>query len=219
MSPGPTGPPTMMNPSSTSWSMNAACRSQPSCSRMPRASSQAGPCDKMHRKYRTHETLGNMSDIAAFKAAVHPQSRTPIVLRAAGVLLTGRVVPVIGTVSFGYSARMVLGVDCSQRCCGAGRRRRRPSRSNTRMVSATTGWSGAARCPRDRRVLHISRDRTRCPRCPASRGTTRCSHRHAVVAHAPRRARPVVRIRRQVRPGALQPRARCRPARRDAADS
>jgi hypothetical protein len=40
-----------------------------------------------------------------------------------------------------------------------------------------------------------------------------------VVARVPRRARPVVRIRPQVRPGALHPRARCRPARQDAADS
>jgi hypothetical protein len=63
----------------------------------------------MHRKYRTHETLGNRSDIAAFKAAVHPQSRTSIVLRAAGVFLTGRVVPVIGTVSFGYSGEDGVG--------------------------------------------------------------------------------------------------------------
>jgi hypothetical protein len=65
----------------------------------------------------------------------------------------------------------------------------------------------------------LSRDRTRCPRCPASRGTTRRRHRQAVVARVPRRARPVVRIRPQVRPGALHPRARCRPARQDAADS
>ena len=65
----------------------------------------------------------------------------------------------------------------------------------------------------------LSRDRTRCPRCPASRGTTRRRHRQAVVARVPRRARPVVRIRPQVRPRALHPRARCRPARQDAADS
>ena len=83
------------------------------------------------------------------------------------------------------------------------------------------GWSGGGAgsptaCSRSR---PLSRDRTRCPRCPASRGTTRRSHRQAVVARVPRRARPVVRIRPQVRPGALHPRARCRPARQDAADS
>ncbi len=76
--------------------------------------------------------------------------------------------------------------------------------------------SRLAKVPRSR---PLSRDRTRCPRCPASRGTTRCRHRQAVVARVPRRARPVVRIRPQVRPGALHPRARCRPARQDAADS
>ena len=65
----------------------------------------------------------------------------------------------------------------------------------------------------------LSRDRTRCPRCPASRGTTHCRHRQAVAARVPRRARPAVRIRPQVRPGALHPRARCRSARQDAADS
>jgi hypothetical protein len=65
----------------------------------------------------------------------------------------------------------------------------------------------------------LSRDRTRCPRCPASRGTTRCRHRQAVVARVPRRARPVVRTRPRVWRGALHPRARCRPARQDAADS
>lgn len=65
----------------------------------------------------------------------------------------------------------------------------------------------------------LSRYRTRCPRCPASRGTTRCSRRQSAVAPEPRRARPVARIRPQARPGAPHPRARCRPARRDAADS
>ena len=65
----------------------------------------------------------------------------------------------------------------------------------------------------------LSRDRTRCLRCPASPGTTRCRHRQAVVARVPRRARPVVRIRPQARPGALHPRARCRPARQDVAGS
>jgi FAD binding domain len=73
-----------------------------------------------------------------------------------------------------------------------------------------------AKVPRSR---PFSRDRTRCPRCPASRCTTRCRHRQAVVARVPRRARPIVRIRPQVRPGALHPRARCRPARQDAPDS
>ena len=65
----------------------------------------------------------------------------------------------------------------------------------------------------------LSRDRTRCPRCPASRCTTHCRHQQAVAARVPRRARPVVCIRPQARPGALHPRARCRPARQDAADS
>lgn len=69
------------------------------------------------------------------------------------------------------------------------------------------------------RSRRLRRDRTRCPRCPASRGTTRCLHRQAVVARVPRRARPVVCIRPQARPGALHPRARCRPARQDAPDS
>ncbi len=73
-------------------------------------------------------------------------------------------------------------------------------------------WIGAVR-------RALSRDRTRCPRCPASRCTTRCRHRQAVVARVPRRARPAVRIRPQAWPGALHPRARCRPARQDAADS
>jgi len=73
-------------------------------------------------------------------------------------------------------------------------------------------WIGAVR-----RVL--SRGRTRCPRCPASRCTTRCRHRQAVVARVPRRARPAVRIRPQAWPGALHRRARCRPARQDAAGS
>ena len=79
-----------------------------------------------------------------------------------------------------------------------------------------TPGGSALTCSRSR---PLSRDRTRCPRCPASRGTTRCRHRQTVVARVPRRARPVVRIRPQVRPGALPPRARCRPARQDAADS
>ena len=74
----------------------------------------------------------------------------------------------------------------------------------------------ALTCSRSR---PLSRDRTRCPRCPASRGTTRCRHRRIAVVRVLRRARPVVRIRPQVPPGALPPRARCRPARQDAADS
>jgi hypothetical protein len=76
---------------------------------------------------------------------------------------------------------------------------------------------------RSRRLVRpdprLSRDRTRCPRCPASRCTTRCRHRQAVVARVPRRARPAVRIRPQGRPGALHPRARCPPARQDASGS
>ena len=82
-------------------------------------------------------------------------------------------------------------------------------------------WSGGGAgtptaCSRSR---PLSRDRTRCPRCPASRGTTRSPHRQAVAARVPRRAPSVVRIRPQVRPGALPPQVRCRPARQDAADS
>jgi len=73
--------------------------------------------------------------------------------------------------------------------------------------------------PTNLRARPLSRGRTRCPRCPASRGTTRCRHRQAVAARVPRRARPVVRIRPQARPGARHPRARCRPARQDAAGS
>jgi hypothetical protein len=69
------------------------------------------------------------------------------------------------------------------------------------------------------RFAALSRDRTRCPRCPASRGTTRCRHRQAVVARVPRRAGPAVRIRPRAQPGALHPRARCRPARQDAPGS
>jgi hypothetical protein len=65
----------------------------------------------------------------------------------------------------------------------------------------------------------LSRDRTRCPRCPASRGTTRSRHRQPAGARVPRRARPAARIRPQVRPRALHPRARCRPARQGAAGS
>jgi hypothetical protein len=76
-------------------------------------------------------------------------------------------------------------------------------------------WRGLRR----ERSRSLSRDRTRCPRCPASRGTTRRRHLQAVVARVPRRARPVVRIPPQVRPGALHPRARCRPARQDGVDS
>jgi hypothetical protein len=65
----------------------------------------------------------------------------------------------------------------------------------------------------------VSRGRTRCPRCPASRCTTRCRHRQAIAARVPRRARPVVRIRPQAWPSARRPRARCRPARQDAPGS
>lgn len=65
----------------------------------------------------------------------------------------------------------------------------------------------------------LSRDRTRCPRCPASRCTTHCGHRQPEVARVSRRARPVVRTRLRAWPDALHPRARCRPARQDAADS
>ena len=90
------------------------------------------------------------------------------------------------------------------------------ARRGTATLVMANCTSRLAKVPRSR---PLSRDRTRCPRCPASRGTTRCRHRQPVVVRGPRRARPVVRIRPQVRPGALHPRARCRPARQDAADS
>jgi tetratricopeptide (TPR) repeat protein len=63
----------------------------------------------------------------------------------------------------------------------------------------------------------LSRDRTRCPRCPASRCTNRC--RHTGVARVPRRGGPAVRIQPRARPGALPPRARYRLSRQDAPDS
>ena len=97
-------------------------------------------------------------------------------------------------------------------CSGSGPLARR----GTATLVMANCTSRLAKVPRSR---PLSRDRTRCPRCPASRGTTRCRHRQAVVARVPRRARPVVRIRPQVRPGDLHPRARCRPARQDAAGS
>jgi phosphoserine phosphatase RsbU/P len=84
------------------------------------------------------------------------------------------------------------------------------------LAVAGTGvlaWMGPARS------RPLSPSRTRCLRCPASRGTIRCRHRQAVAARVPRRARPVVRIRPQAQPGALHLRARCRPARQDAAGS
>lgn len=90
------------------------------------------------------------------------------------------------------------------------------ARRGTATLVIANRTTRLAKVPRSR---PLSRDRTRCLRCPASRGTTRCGHRQAVVARVPRRGRPVVRIRPQVRPGALHPRARCRPARQDAADS
>jgi hypothetical protein len=90
------------------------------------------------------------------------------------------------------------------------------ARRGTATLVMANCTSRLAKVPRSR---PLSRGRTRCPRCPASRGTTRCRHRQAVAARVPRRARPVVRIRPQVRPGALHPRARCRPARQDAAGS
>jgi DNA-binding NarL/FixJ family response regulator len=81
------------------------------------------------------------------------------------------------------------------------------------------GFSDRGPAGRATRTRPVSRDRTRCPRCPASRGTTPRRHRQAVVARVPRRARSVARIRPQGRPSALHPRARCRPARQGAADS
>lgn len=65
----------------------------------------------------------------------------------------------------------------------------------------------------------LSRDRTRCPRCPASRCTTHCGRPQAAVARVSRRVRPAARIRLRAWRGALHPRARCRPAHQDAADS
>lgn len=65
----------------------------------------------------------------------------------------------------------------------------------------------------------ISRGRTRCPQGPASPRRTRSRRRQASFAHVPRRARPVVRTRPQAWQGAPHPRARYRPARRDAAGS
>jgi hypothetical protein len=97
--------------------------------------------------------------------------------------------------------------------------RLRRSRTRSGPEPSSGGCLGPDRLAKVPRSRPLSRDRTRCPRCPASRGTTRCRHRHATVARVPRRARPVVRIRPQVRPSALHPRARCRPARQDAADS
>jgi quercetin dioxygenase-like cupin family protein len=68
-------------------------------------------------------------------------------------------------------------------------------------------------------VRLLSQDRTRCPRCPASRGTTRSHRRQATVVRVPRPEEPAVHTRPRVRPGARHPRALYRPARRDAADS
>jgi hypothetical protein len=78
--------------------------------------------------------------------------------------------------------------------------------------------SWVARVP-PRRSRRLSRDRTRCPRCPASRGTTRCRHRRAAVARVPRPAGSAVRIRPPGRLGVLHPRARCRPVRQGAPGS
>ncbi len=110
------------------------------------------------------------------------------------------------------------------RACRTGRTVR-PSRAPDPAVRATApdrSGAGLRPGPWDRtrtRSRPLSRDRTRCPRCPASRCTTRRRHRQAVVARVPRRARPVVCTRPRVWRGALHPRARCRPARQDAADS
>ena len=65
----------------------------------------------------------------------------------------------------------------------------------------------------------FSRGRTRCPRCPASPGTTRSRHRPAAAARGPRRARPAVRLRPRGWRRAPHPRARCRPARQGAPGS
>jgi hypothetical protein len=97
-----------------------------------------------------------------------------------------------------------------------------PTATTTVVRHPDSGMSGcSSRVPA--RILPrsrpLSRDRTRCPRCPASRCTTRCRHRPAGAARAPRRARPAVRIRPPARPGAVHPRARCPPARQDAAGS
>src|SRR3954451_11054823 len=50
-SPSPTGPPSTTNRSSTSSSMNAACASQPGCSRRTSVASHEGPCVRVTRKY------------------------------------------------------------------------------------------------------------------------------------------------------------------------
>ncbi len=65
----------------------------------------------------------------------------------------------------------------------------------------------------------LSRGRTRCPRCPASRCRTRSPHRRTGLAPVPRRARPAGRFRPATWPGAPHPPARCRPARRGAPGS
>jgi hypothetical protein len=77
--------------------------------------------------------------------------------------------------------------------------------------------SGLCRVQRGRRF--VSSGRTRCPRCPASRGTTRFLHRRAGAARVSRREGSIVRIRPRGLPGALHRRVRCRPARQGAADS
>jgi hypothetical protein len=48
------------------------------------------------------------------------------------------------------------------------------ARRGTATLVMANRTSRPAKAPRSR---PLSRDRTRCPRCPASRGTTRCSHR------------------------------------------
>lgn len=103
-----------------------------------------------------------------------------------------------------------------------GRSRRRCRIGCHVRCRAGRAWPGAlfeSQSELSGRQRMLSRDRTRCPRCPASRCTTHCGHRQAALARVPRRARPVVRTRLRVRQGALHPRARCRPAHQDADDS
>ena len=61
-SPSPTGPPRMMNPSSTSPSMKAACSSQPSCFLIGREASQPGPCTSRTAKLAMPRTIRPPTD-------------------------------------------------------------------------------------------------------------------------------------------------------------
>jgi hypothetical protein len=74
--------------------------------------------------------------------------------------------------------------------------RRDPARRSGGGAGSPATWS---------RSRPLSPGRTRCPRCPALPGTTRCRHRQAAAAPGPRRARPAGRIRPQARPAAVPP--------------